>query len=177
VIAVHDGIVPDPQAYRQMALAQAFRAVDVGHAVFDGIAPAPETAAHAWLAAVYPTFTPTLSFFRKSPEGQEEPNFIHTDVDMGDATVILYLNDPPADGDGTSFWRHRDCGARVGGLMSSAAGKDLSAWECWRTVDAAFNRAVLFQAGCFHSRAIRANYGQGDAARLIQVVFGQWEGR
>lgn len=173
MIAVHDGVVPDPHAYRAMALAQPFRAVDVGHAVFEGIAPAQDTTTLAWLAAAYPSFRPTLSFFRKSPHGQDEPNFIHTDVDMGECTVILYLNDPPAAGDGTSFWRHRDCGAVAGGLLTGDAGKDLSAWECWRTVPAAFNRAVVFDAPFFHSRAIRENYGQGDEARLIQVVFGR----
>lgn len=174
MIAVHDGIVADPVAYRARALAQSFDSVDVGHAMFHGIAVCEAPDVIDWLAVAYPTLEPTLSFFRQSPAGQDEPNFIHTDVDMGDVTVIVYWNDPPADGDGTSFWRHRDCGAVTGGLLTGDAGKNLDAWECWRTVPAVFNRAVVFDAPLFHSRAIRENYGQGSDARLIQVVFGMW---
>lgn len=174
MIAVHDDIVADPIAYRAMALAQPFGSIDVGHAIFHGIALCSDPSVIGWLARTYPNLEPTLSFFRQSPEGQDEPNDIHTDVDMGDVTVIVYLNDPPAMGDGTSFWRHRDCRAVSGGILTGAAGKNRDAWECWRTVPAVFNRAVIFDAPLFHSRAIRENYGHGADARLIQVIFGTW---
>ena len=40
--------------------------------------------------------TPTLNFVRQSPAGQVEPNFIHTDADMGDWTALYYLTADPA---------------------------------------------------------------------------------
>ena len=64
------------------------------------------------LVRMFPAATPTLSFFRKSPAGQEEPHWIHTDVDMGDWTALLYLNPDPPAGDGTVFWTHLATGAR-----------------------------------------------------------------
>lgn len=175
MIAVYDDVLPDPEAYRAAALARTFGSVDVGHATFHGIAPAADTALLAWLTTTYPRLQPTLSFFRRSPAGQVEPNFIHNDVDMGDVTGILYLTDPPVEDDGTCFWWHAD-GRIDGPLVTGAAGEDLAAWTCYRTVPAVFNRAVVFDAPLYHSRALHANYGTGEDARLIQVVFGRWEG-
>lgn len=173
MIVVHDQVIAEPQAYREAALSLTFQSVDVGHAVFRGIALCPSTELAQWFEAAYPQYRATLTFFRKSPRGQEEPNFIHTDVDMGDVTVILYLNPDPPSGDGTTFWRHKATGAVVGGLMASEVGKDAQAWERWDSVDAAFNRCAVFDAPYFHSRAIPENYGAGDDARLIQVLFGK----
>ena len=78
--------------------------------VFHGIAPAPDDALPAWIAARWPGLTPTRSVLRQSPAGQVEPTFIHTDDDMGDWTAIAYLTaDPPPD-DGTTFWRQTATG-------------------------------------------------------------------
>jgi len=172
MIAVHDRVLADPVTYRAAALSMPFRSVDVGHAVFEGIAPCLDPSLSAWFEAMYPQLTAGLTFFRKSPAGQPEPNFIHTDVDMGDVTAILYLNPHPPAEDGTTFWRHRETGQTASDqVLAGEFGKDLSAWEPWRTVPAAFNRCVVFAAPYFHSRAIEANYGDGDEARLIQVLF------
>lgn len=172
MIKIFDDVLPDPDAYRAAALALPYVSVNVGHATFHGIALAPDPALGAWLAAQVPDLAPGLTFFRKSPFAQDEPNLIHTDVDMGDVTVILYLNPTPPAEDGTAFWRHRATGlTRAEGVLAGDAGKDLSAWDQRRVVSARFNRAVLFAAPLFHSRAIAANYGVGDDARLIQVLF------
>ncbi len=117
---------------------------------------------------------PSLSFFRKSPLGQEEPHFIHTDIDMGDWSAILYLNPEPPEGDGTSFWMHK----RTAAIQSfipherSEDGKSAINWERIQHVQAKFNRLVLFPSSFFHSRAIPENWGEGDEARLTQVTFG-----
>jgi hypothetical protein len=162
-------------AYRAAALAGIFGEV-MG---FSGIQPAEDSTLPTWIVRQCPWLTPTVSFFRLSPAGQEEPNYIHTDRDMGHWTAILYLNPTPAEGDGTTFWRHRATGA-VSSLTNDTqalrdeqlAWRDLTQWEPAVQLGAQFGRLVLFSADLFHSRAIPENYGAGDDARLIQVVFG-----
>ena len=178
-IFVFDDVLPDPHAYRQAALAREFRTVDVG-AQFHGIALGADETLPAIVTAHCPALVPQLSFFRHRPAGQAEPNFIHTDCDMGEWTAILYLTlDPPPD-DGTTFWRHVPSGriATETGATSEQnlaevlAWRDLAQWTPWRTVAAVFNRVVLFPAAYYHSRARAENFGAGETARLIQVLFG-----
>jgi len=179
-IRVVDNVLDDPSDYAAETRQQTFRDVRTSPDVlFHGIAPPVDDRLPRWLAEQYPELTPTLTFVRQSPEHQDEPNYIHTDRDMGEWTVIYYLTDQPPDEDGTTFWRNK----RTGAIQSTAqseqefidewmAWRDLSQWEPWHTVAAKPNRAVLFPAPYFHSRAIRDNYGTGDQARLIQVMFG-----
>ena len=177
MIAVFEDVLADPAAYRHAALALPFQTVDVGHAVFHGIAPCLDPTVPQWLETAYPDLAVTLTFFRQSPAGQLEPNDIHNDVDMGDVTAILYLSPDPPAADGTTFWRHRASGLQGSSDgLAGAAGHDRDAWVPWRAVPAAFNRAVVFEAALFHSRAIHANYGAGDDARLIQVLFARRRG-
>lgn len=179
MIEVFDNVLVDPMAYRAAALALPRHSVPVGPATFHGIAPAIDATLSRWVEMQYPGRETTLSFFRLGQRDQVEPNFIHTDRDMGDWTAILYLTpDPPAE-DGTTFWRHRSTGetrstANGDALLSEwLAWRDLSQWEIVERVPAQFNRAVVFPADRFHSRSIPENYGIGDAARLIQIAFGK----
>lgn len=179
MIHVLDNALLDPLAYRSAALAREFGTVDVG-AKFHGMALGADRALAYFIELNFLGLDPQLTFFRKSPADQSEPNFIHTDCDMGDWTAILYLTPNPPLDDGTTFWRHRKSGriATATGATSDAnlaetlAWRDRTQWEPWRTVAAAFNRVVLFPATYYHSRALEANYGEGDSARLIQVLFG-----
>jgi hypothetical protein len=179
-ILVFDDVLVDPHAYRAAALARAFTSVDVG-AVFHGIAMAGDDPTLAdIIVAQFPALRPTLTFFRQSPEGQVEPNFIHDDCDMGAWTAILYLTIDPPEGDGTAFWRHTATGSVATTFGETTeekipevlAWRDLSQWTCWHRVPAAFNRIVLFPAPYYHSRALAENYGRGASARLTQVLFG-----
>lgn len=170
MIEVFDKVLANATAYRALALRAPFQSMTFGPDTFHGVAPAQGDEFAGWFAKNFPQYTPTLTFLRKSPMGQVEPNFIHTDEGMGDVTAILYLNPKPAADDGTSFWEHSESGKREGSV-SGEAGKDLGKWIRWKTVPAAFNRAVVFSAPLFHSRAIEANYGQNEDARLIQVLF------
>lgn len=179
-IRVDDDVLPDFPAYVAGTRGQVFSSVEPSPgAVFHGIAPAVSDALPQWIAARYPALTPTKTFVRQSPAGQAEPNFIHTDRDMGDWTAIAYLTEAPPDGDGTTFWRWRETGAIASTATTGEAlleewlaWRDGAQWERWHTVPARPNRVVLFPACYFHSRALPANYGTGDTARLIQVVFG-----
>lgn len=110
------------------------------------------------------------SIFRKSPFGQVEPNYIHTDEDMGQYTAILYLNYTHPEEDGTCFWRDRVTGSLTG-RCDSEYGKRLENWELVKRVPMRFNRAVIFDSRMFHSRGIEPNFGEGDNSRLIQTVF------
>lgn len=169
-VRVFDGVLADAAGYRVAALASAFMDIEIGGDIFRGIGLTADRAVPDFLEAKLPGALTTLSFFRKSPKGQIEPNDIHSDVDMGDYTGILYLNPTPAEGDGTLFWRRRDTGLRRGQLVGDA-GRRTKEWEVWQRVGARFGRLLVFRSDLFHSRALLENFGDGDDARLIQVVF------
>jgi len=176
---VCDDVLADPMAYRAAVLARPFNDVVWGDDVFHGIQFAEDESFPAWIVGQCPQLTPTFSFFRQSPLGQREPNYVHTDRDMGDWTAILYLNPHPVRCDGTTFWRHRATGALSSDARDDAAlleeqqaWRDPTQWEAMTQVAAKFGRAVVFPADRFHSRSIPENYGTGDDARLVQVVFG-----
>ena len=170
-VRVIDDVLPDAEVYRSVALDQPFSPVEPAPGVvFHGIGRADGTLP-GWIVKHFPSLQPVMTFIRQSPFGQREPHFIHTDTDMGEWTGIYYLTaDPPAE-DGTAFWRDKTTGAICGDEQDQAAW-DEDRWERWQTVEAQPNRLVLFPANYFHSRAMFDNYGQGDSARLIQVVFG-----
>jgi hypothetical protein len=178
-MVVVDDVLPDPEAYRAKVLAGSFGDIVVGDVVFHGIQLSNDPTVPTWITTRYPALTPTISFFRQSPQGQREPNYVHTDRDMGEWTAILYLNPTPVPGDGTTFWRHKVTGALGSDARDDAAlldeqraWRDMGQWEPAALVAAKFGRVVLFPADRFHSRAIHENYGHGAEARLIQVVFG-----
>ena len=175
-----DDVLPDPVAYRDAALALPFGNVTLGDDTFRGIAAAQSPALPiAFERSVPEPIEATLSFFRLSPLGQQEPTYLHSDAAMGDWTGILYLNPDPPEGDGTVFWERLSTGHRYGiwDEGTERASKNLSLWAPWELVPAKFNRLLIFRADLYHSRALPGNYGEGDRARLIQVVFGRRTGR
>ncbi len=179
LVRVYDDVLPDPERYRDWALSQPFRTLTFGAATFHGIAACDDPTLSAWVRERYPQAEPGVTFFRRSPSGQVEPNYIHTDRDMGSWTGILYLNPTPADGDGTTFWRRRDTGASASIAVTPdeirqewGEWRNPALWEPIATIGAKLNRLLLFSAPLFHSRALPGNYGHGDTARLTQVLFG-----
>lgn len=179
-IRIIDNAVPDPLVYRDHALTLPFGDIIAGPITFHNMAPIGHNPLSAALEADLGLIT-TFSAFRLSPQGQEEPNFLHTDRDMGDWTGILYLNPDPPSGDGTDFFKHK----KTGEVQSTAATKSdelcmewmewrrLDLWEVWHHVPAVFNRLLLFPSPYFHARAIFDNYGSGlSDSRLVQLCFG-----
>lgn len=176
---VFDDVLADPLAYRALCLAMPRQDHDMLGVVWRGYSKAPDRSLPAWIESRYPTLTVVTNLTRLSPLGQETPNYVHTDTDMGDVTGIFYLNpDPPID-DGTVFYRHRETGRDVSvatdaidRIEEGFAWRDLANWRRMSIVPARFNRLVLFPAGAYHSRAILENYGDTDEqARLIQICF------
>jgi GNAT superfamily N-acetyltransferase len=180
-LMVVDDVLPDFAGYVAATRAQPFGDVETSPGtVFHGLAPAIDETLPQWIRARWPHLTPTKSFVRRSPAGQVEPHHIHTDRDMGDWTAIAYLHDAPPAGDGTTFYRWHATGA-LASLATTGealleewlAWRDPAQWAPWTTVAAQPNRVVLFPSAYFHARALPENYGMGDDARLIQIVFGE----
>ncbi|WP_289295857.1 hypothetical protein [uncultured Reyranella sp.] len=153
MIRILDDVLPDPMGYLSEVRRLPFRNLTFGPDTFRGIAFAHRRDVDR-VAELQTGGAAVLSFFRRSPLGQREPNYVHSDEGMGRFTGIYYMNPEPAEGDGTAFWEREGDG-----------------WKMVRLVPARFNRLLIFRAALHHSRALFDNYGEGDGARLIQVVF------
>lgn len=178
-IQVIDDVLPDIEAYRAAVLQGPFQTMVEGVAAFHGIGPAPDDSLPQWVEAHFPGVARTLTFTRQSPAGQLEPHYVHSDRSMGDWTAILYLTENAPPGDGTTFWYDRETGANASETTTiedyaaeGTAWADQARWVPWYRVPAQLNRLVMFPAPYYHSRSLVENYGTGDTARLIQVVFG-----
>lgn len=173
-IVVFDNFLNEPHIYREIALRGEFRTFDFPGCTFHGISiPTPPTVPDMIVKTIH-HLKPTLSFFRKSPKGQAEPHFIHTDADMGDWSAILYLNPKPPIDDGTLFWSHLASGEDGNSIphLRSEEGSTPAGWRMRRAINGNFNRLLMFPSHFFHSRSIPENWGNGDNARLTQVIFG-----
>jgi|SRR5579863_142936 len=173
-IFVFDDFLAEPDAYRANALKGEFRSYDFPGCTFHGISIPTPAKVYEKLCREIPGLKPSLSFFRRSPLGQVESHLIHTDIDMGQWSAILYLSPEAPLRDGTDFWTHIATGA-VGSEIPherSEEGKTEEGWELRRHVYGQFNRLAVFPSWLFHSRSIAENWGEGDGARLTQVVFG-----
>lgn len=100
---------------------------------------------------LFPDYGIAFNFVRKSPLNQEEPNFIHSDEMMGDITCILYLNEMSPVEDGTTIYDDEK-----NPLVK---------------IYSKYNRMVAFGSDMLHSRNLFENFGEGETARLIQVIF------
>lgn len=173
LLQVYDNVLGDPEDYRAWALAQPFETIVTADEHWHGMSVLRDDTLSRIVADRLAGAQTRLTFFRKSPRGQMEPNFIHSDEGMGQWTAILYLNPTPAEGDGTVFWRYKPDQSITG--SARALDKDPSLWEPWHSVPAKLGRLLIFDSTHYHSRAIEENYGETDAdARLIQVAFGAY---
>ena len=175
-VRVFDNFVPLAKEYAAVGAASNFLSYHFEHCVFHGIHQMP---ADGYIPSLirqrYPNAEPTLSFFRRSPAGQVEPHYIHTDIDMGDWSAILYLNHDAPEGDGTRFWMHKATGEIENPIphLRSKEGQSTDGWEWRQFVQAKFNRMVIFPSSFYHSRALFENWGDAKEARLTQVTFGK----
>lgn len=150
-IFIADNVIQNVDQYVSDILSGEFIDVFDGMNLFKGIQPRDTDELSAYVNKRYPNYTITYNFIRKSPEGQIEPNFIHTDDMMGDRTVILYLSKKEKQFDGTTLYDNDGNPILI--------------------VNAKYNRMFTFNAEIPHARNIYENFGQGDEARLIQVIF------
>lgn len=150
-IMISDDAIENPIEYLKEILSKEFQDFPDGDKVFKGIQPREYDEFAKYCTYLFSDSMVMLNFIRKSPYKQLEPTFIHSDEMMGDITCILYLTQNPPKDDGTIFYNDDE--------------------EISCEVRAKFNRMVAFDSSIKHSRAIFDNYGEGDNARLIQVVF------
>lgn len=149
---VIDNVINDPNQYVSDIYSSDFFSVDVNGITFHGIQPRDADDELAmFILSQLDGYDVAYNFIRRSPVNQDEPNFIHTDEMMGDLTAILYLNDEAPDSDGTTIYDKDD--------------------DKICTFFSKFNRLVIFDSYLKHSRNIYENFGDGESARLIQVVF------
>lgn len=148
-----DNVIKDPEAYVSDIHNNGFQDVADGENVFKNIQPRDgnDEFAKYVIGLFGEDYKVAFNFIRKSPLGQNEPNFIHTDEMMGDITCLLYLNHFEPDGNGTTIYDEQN------NKLFTAYSK--------------FNRMIAFNSDAPHSRNIYDNFGEGENARLVQVVF------
>ena len=176
-IEVIDDFLFDPKSYQKDCIMAEFKSYHFADedCTFHGISPVPlDSLIPTQIIKLFPSAKPTLSFLRKSPLGQVEPHYIHTDTDMGEWSAILYLNDNPPDGDGTTFWKHKS--GVVGSFIPherSSEGQTRNGWTEYANIKSKFNRLLIFKSELFHSRSIFDNWGDDQESRLTQITFGK----
>jgi hypothetical protein len=150
---IFDNLLYNPDEYVKDIQSNGFVDIYDGSSTFKNIQPRDydDEFAQSIMELIGQNFDIQWNFVRRSPEGQEEPNFIHTDEMMGDITAILYLNKEHPKEDGTTIYDTDGSKA------------------C--TFYAKYNRAIIFDSKLPHSRNIFDNFGSGDSSRLIQVAF------
>lgn len=155
LVNIIDGFLSDPIKHKETILSFPFMDVNIDGVIFKGIQPIREGDEFSVKLERYffPEYCVKYNFARLSPQGQLEPNFIHTDDDMGDITCLLYLNECPPENDGTSLYLEDDCD------VASVV------------VKSKFNRLLIFDSAIRHSRNLFHNFGNNMDARLVQVAF------
>ena len=151
MIFFFDDVLRNPDEYVDDILDNGFIDFNDGHQVFKRVMPRGLDEFTSFLLENYPDYEVALSFARQSPEGQEEPNYIHTDEMMGDLTAVLYLNKEHPIQYGTTIYDDDDNILYIN--------------------HARYNSCFVFSSNLPHSRNLENNFGDGDDSRLVQVVF------
>ena len=147
-----DNIIKNPLSYVEDIHLHGFQDVADGEYTFKNIQPRDKNDEFAkYVSELFIGYKVDLNFVRKSPLNQEEPNFVHTDEMMGDITCLLYLNEQAPEDDGTTIYDEDK--------------KPLL------TMYSKFNRMIAFDSNAPHSRNLFKNFGEGQTARLVQVIF------
>ena len=147
-----DDIIKDPKTYVSDIHNHEFQDLADGDNTFRNIQSRDRYDEFAkYVTNLFDGYSVKLNFIRKSPLNQLEPNFIHTDEMMGDITCLLYLNEVEPEENGTTIY-DKDNNPLV-------------------TMYSKFNRMIAFNADAPHSRNILENFGEGESARLVQIIF------
>lgn len=147
-----DDVIKDPKAYVSDIHTHEFQDLADGSDIFRNIQSRDNYDEFArYVTELFNGYKVNVNFIRKSPLNQVEPNFIHTDEMMGDITCILYLNENAPENDGTTIYDDNN--------------------NPLVTIQSKFNRMIAFDSDAPHSRNILENFGEGESARLVQIIF------
>ena len=130
------------------------------------------------LEALYENVVVNFMFLRLSLVGMVCPHASHSDVAMGEKSLMLYLNKSEDSIGGTALIRHVDSGMDVTPLNEKQWGtweKDYSITKAWDTYEMASmlpNRAVIFNAGLMHRALPIGGFGNTPKnGRLVLTAF------
>jgi hypothetical protein len=146
-----DDFLDDVNSHLEDVMSNDFIDVTDGVNTFKNIQDRKSDVVSNSLLTILKDFDVAYNFVRKSPEGQEEPNFIHSDEMMGDITCLLYLNENPPSEDGTTMYDEDETSKII--------------------FKSKLNRMIIFDSLLKHSRNIFNNFGIEDRSRLVQVIF------
>ena len=188
---VIDNFLSNPEEERSRALAAEYKTVDHNGLSYPGISlvDAPEDLERNQKILGVEKPKATESFYRQYLPGQEQSTFIHSDVEIGTFSGVLFLNPPELCKGGLAFWRHRMTGLESHPSPEQCAqfglidgdpffsevhrqGLEERYWEMIDYVPMEFNRLVLFFSPRFHSRYPKDPIGENvETARLIKTYF------
>lgn len=187
-----DDFLQDPDDHRSRALNLPYyslRAPDGGTYRNISVRPTDELKTHIQ-TAIKKKVDVDYTFFRYALYTDKLNHLIHADNGLSPYGCVLYMNqaDQIVPGSGTAFYRHKKLGYEKAPTEQEvrAAGKspkrvwtelekswnDPDAWEQTGMVEMVFNRAIIFDTTCFHSRLPLEAFGNSlEDARLIEVSF------
>tara|TARA_R110002153_G_scaffold191269_1_gene344220 strand:+ start:330 stop:899 length:570 start_codon:yes stop_codon:yes gene_type:complete len=117
-------------------------------------------------------------FMRKSSQGVSVPNIVHSDHEMGQFSLMLYLNDLDDCLGGTAFMSHKDTGMNTHPINQKqldilhADGNDIDKWQAQSVVQMMPNRAVLFDSKDLHCALPVGGFGSTNQdSRLVLTAF------
>lgn len=197
-LLVIDNFLSDPMKERERALQADYRPVDHNGIDYRGISVTSDPENQKRLDELVTgkenmRAQEVTCFYRRYLESEESETWIHSDVQIGHFTAVLFLSLPEHCKGGIAFWRHKLYGwnahpdpAALGaqGLRDSkelwksvhADGFDQFKWELEDYVPMFFNRLVLFYSPRFHSRFPKRAFGTDiQNARLIKTWFLKYE--
>ena len=171
MIQIHDDVLDDFSSYSKNCFNLEFEDIPTPGGVFKNICllDDEDNPLIKIAESICPNHKVVLNFVRKSPLNQKEPNYIHSDIDMGDYTVLFYLNNKYPDNDGTIFYENK-----LTKRLSAEGPEDCSNSSQFKkssVVHMRSNRMIVFKAPLYHSRALLENFQIDDEPRLVQVLF------
>lgn len=190
-VLVIDDFLADPMAERNRALAAEFKRETHNGLTYRGIAKTqdPENTERLEKILGYGKAKEVIAMWRRYLASEESETYIHSDVQIGTFTAILYLSLPEQCKGGIAFWRHRTYGWHQQpavellthqGLRDTPElwdsvwkdGMDEFKWEMTDYVPIHFNRMVIFYSPRFHSRYPKKSFGTDISnSRLIKTFF------
>ncbi len=164
-LMIFDGVIPNPDKYVENILSKDFENFNDQVNTFKGIQLIEDEFVSSFLKYNLNDAEVVYNFARKSPENQEEPNFIHSDKNMCDYVAILYLNKEFPKEAGTTLYENVHSSSMID------REEDNKLFEKSISVYMKYNRMIVFPSDLYHSRNLKENFGSGDKSRLVQVIF------